>query len=394
MPERPIGGHRRTKRRRSAWLPLPAALALVALQPGTVTAQHRLKTTGSMALTESYDDNVFGVPDHRRRDVVSRLGARLGAAYRSPRLAVRARCVREAEAFRHSPELNTSRARQEAGLDLQWSPGREFEAAGSASYAETHSPGEFAVVTGLDLRGMDVMSLELRRALAHRFSTTGSLSRRLGARTRVVVTHGFTQDEIVGGLTSATQAATARLDRQVGPVDALSLTYGLRHFTAVGDRSTSHALTLTWARDVTSQVHLELKAGPRLSGQAIAPELGATLRRRFGNGEAALSYMQTEATVIGRPTPVTAEGLSAAFTRSFKRTLTVSAGPSVLQARGKGLEATVYGMSVDLTWRLSRHLSLTGSHVLNIQYGELDGLPRGEIVHNTALLRLVAGSVN
>jgi hypothetical protein len=369
-------------------------VALVAATfPGAAMAQHGFDMSGSVVLTETYDDNVFAVPKDTRQDMVSRLTPRLGVAYRSPRFDARARYSRDAEAFRRNRELSTLGARQEAGLDLRWSPGGGFQADGVATYAETHSPGEFAVITGLDqVTGMDLMGLELRRALAKRFSTTGTLSQRLGARTRATVAHGFMQDEIVGGVTSATQIAAARLDRQVGPVDSLSLAYGLRRLTALGDASTSHALTVTWAREVTRHAHLELKAGPRLSAGAVGPELGATLRHRFRRGAVALSYLQTETAMIGRPTPVTAEGLRATFTRSLTRTLTVSAGPSIFEARGKGLQATVYGMTLDLAWRLSRRLSLEASHQLSVQHGELDGVPRGEIRHNTALLRLVAGA--
>jgi len=370
-------------------LSLSAALGAATLQAGAATAQQRFKMTGTVSLTESYDDNVFAVPENRRPDMISSLTPSLGLSYRAPRLSLRARYARGAEAFRRNFELSTLRARQDAIFDAEWSSGARWEAAGSASYVETYSPGEFAVITGLDL-----VSLELRRALARRVSTTASLSRRLGVRTRAVIEHGFTRDEIVGGLSSATQVAGVRLERQVGPVDTLRVAYGARRFTAAGDGSTSQSVTLTWARDVTAQAHVELKAGPRLSNRTVGPELGATLRYRLQGGEAALSYLQTESAVIGRPTPVTAEGLSATLSRSLGRTLTVTAGPSVFQARGKGLDLTVYGTNLDLAWHLSRHLSLGASHQLNFQYGQLDGHQRGEIVHNTVLLRLVAGAIN
>jgi hypothetical protein len=108
----------------------------------------------------------------------------------------------------------------------------------------------------------------------------------------------------------------------------------------------------------------------------------------------ALAYIQTETGVIGHPEPVTAQGLTATFSRSLRRRLTVTAGPGVFQARGNAFEATVYRLNLDLAWRLGRHLSVEGSHQLSLQYSELDGRQRGEVVHNTVLLTLVAGSVN
>ncbi len=368
---------------------LLAELVATTLAAGEAAAQHRVKVNGSVALTQSYDDNVFAVPGDGLQDAISRLSPQLGVEYRSMHFDMRARYTHDAEAFRRSPELSTLRARQQATLDGRWTPWAGFEALGGVSYVETNSPGEFTVINGLDVAG-----LQLRRQLARRLATTGSLARRLGARNRAVVTHDFTRDQLVGGVMSASHVATARFERQVGPSDALGLGYVVRRFTALGQGSTSQAVTVGWTREVTPQAHLELKAGPRFAEGRVGAELGATLRGRFHRGEATLSYVQTETALIGRPTPVTAEGLSATFTRSLSRTLTVTAGPSVFQARGKGLEATVYGTNLDLAWRLGRHLSLAGSHQLSVQHGELDGHPRGEIVHNTVLLRLLAGTIN
>jgi len=386
----PCRSHRsRRVHHRAAWPPLAAALAVIAAPPRTAMSQQGFDLSASVTLSESYDDNVFAVPKDRRQDVVSCLTPRLGLAYRSPRVSVLAQYARDAEAFSRNPELTTLRARQEATVDAQWSPGAGFELAGTASYAETQSPSELAVITDFEFAG-----LELRRSLAHRFSTTQSLSRRLGGRTTALAEHSFSEDEIVGGLASVTRVAGLRLMRQIGPVDTFDAAYAHRQFLAGGDGTRSHVLTLTWAREVTSRAHLQLKAGPRWSGGTLAPELAATLRHRFRRGDTTLAYVQTETSVIGHPSPVTAQGLSLRVTHALRRTLTVTAGPSVFQARGQALEATVYRLGLDVAWRLRRHLSVEGSHQLSLQYGELDGRPRGEIVHNTVLFRLVAGSID
>jgi len=393
MPDRPTRGLVRSAS--DMRLLLPVTLLLVTLHPSDTAAQNGLHVSASVALSGTYDDNVFAVPERERPEVISRLTPRLGLAYRSRRFDVGARYARDAERFSRNRELSTLSARQDAVLDLRWSPARGFEMRGSATYAETHSPGEFSMVTGLDeISGMDLIGLELRRALARRVLTTGSISRRLGARTRAVVEHGFTRDEIVGSLTSATHAAGARIDRQVGPHDTVSLGYAGRLFTAAGERTTAHAVTLAWARAVTPRARLELKVGPRFSDGGVGPELSATLRHRFRQGEAALSYVQTETAVVGQPAPVTAQGVSAAFSQTLGRWLTVTAGPSLFQARGHTLEATVYGVGVDVNCRLARGLSLSASHQLSLQQGSVGGVERGEIVHNVSLLRLVAGSAH
>jgi hypothetical protein len=372
---------------RGAWLSLP--VTLLALLPGQAAAQRGFDLSGSMALSQSYDDNVFAVPEARHADLISRVSPRLGLAYQSRRLDLRARYTRDLENYRRHAELSTLGARQEASVDLDLFPGAGFELAAGVSYAETNSPGEFNVIEGLELVG-----LELRRSPASRLATTQSLTRRLGARTRAAVEHAFSRDDVVGGVATANQVVGARIERQVGPVDTLRLTYGLRSLTAAGVRTTSQAAVLTWAREVTPRAHLELSAGPRRSGGTLAPELAATLRHRFRRGDASLAYVQTETTVIGQPVPVRAAGLSATFTRSLGRNLTLGGGPSRFTALGEGFQATVYAFGLELAWGLNRHLSLAGSHQFSLQHGTTDGRPRGEIVHNTFLLRLVAGSVH
>jgi hypothetical protein len=375
--------------RHGAWLPLVSAAAALALSSRAARAEHRADFGASLAVTASYDDNVFAVPDGRRRDVVSRLVPRVGAAFRSPRLALRARYARDVEDFRRHPELSTWSARQEGVLEADWSPGAGFALAGTASYAQTHTPGEFNVIEGLELTG-----LELRRSLARRLSTTQSLSRRLGARTRLVAEHALTRDDLAGGPSSAARLAAVRFERQVGPVDAVVVSYGRRWFSAEGQGTTSDALAVAWARAVTPRVHLEMKAGPRLSGGRLAPELGAAVRGRFRRGDAALSYVQTEAAIIGQSSPARAEGLSLTVNHSWRRSLTATVRPSLFRARGDGLEATVYGMGVDLVWRRGRHLSLAASQRLSLQRGTVGGRARGDIAHHTVLLTLTAGSVD
>jgi hypothetical protein len=372
---------------RGAWLSLPASL--LALLPGQAAAQRGFGLSGSVALGQSYDDNVFAVPEARRADLISRVSPRLGLAYQSRRLDLRAQFTRDVENYRRHAELSTLAARQEASVDLDLFPGAGFELAAGVSYAETNSPGEFNVIEGVELVG-----LELRRSPASRLATTQSVSRRLGARTRAAVEHAYSLDDVEGGVATANRAVAARVERQVGPVDTLRLTYGLHSLAAADVRTTSHAAVLTWAREVTPRAHLELSAGPRWSGGTLAPELAATLRHRFRRGDASLAYVQTETTVIGQPVPVRAAGLSATFTRSLGRNLMLGGGPSRFTALGAGFEATVYGLGLELAWSLNRHLSLAGSHQLSLQHGTTDGRDRGEIVHNTFLLRLVAGSVH
>jgi hypothetical protein len=60
---------------------LHVALVAATIPAGAANAQHRLDASASVALTETYDDNVFALPTDTRQDMVSRLTPRLGVAY-------------------------------------------------------------------------------------------------------------------------------------------------------------------------------------------------------------------------------------------------------------------------------------------------------------------------
>jgi hypothetical protein len=163
---------------------------MTTLLPATGIAQPRLHVTAQVELTQTYDDNLFPSPTSRvkQSDFSYRLGPRLGLAYATRTFDVFARYGREAEAFAFHSELDSARARQDAALDVGWSPGRVLRLEGGALYEDTNTARELNVVTGL----------ETGRLPAERFSTHASASLRLGPLTRVRAEHTFSRDRMTG----------------------------------------------------------------------------------------------------------------------------------------------------------------------------------------------------
>jgi hypothetical protein len=375
-----ISEHQRRLSRRAGLV----LLLSTALPPLSVTAQSRFELKGSLALAEVYDDNLFSRPFGEQEDFISRLSGRLGVGRRSSHLTLLARYGLDAESFQRHPELNTATAHQEGAADLIWAPSKRWAVAAGASYAEAQSSAELNTVTGL----------EAGRIQGQRLSTSASLSRRMGSLTKVTVGHSFTHEEVEGGPVTDTQAATLGIKRRLGRSDEGSLRYGAQRFAFDGEVIVSHVVTLGWSREVTPFAHFELDAGPRLTGHTVGAEVAASLKHRFQRGEAALSYLRTQSTVIGQPGPVTAEGMTASFSRHLLRSLRVGGGPSVFRVRGTGTESTIHRMNLEVDWRLTRGLSLAASHAFSLQRGglgvELD--PGTQMTHNALLIRLLAGS--
>jgi len=364
-----------------------AGLGLVAL--GLVTARasaqpSRFHLSRSLSLVQVYDDNLFSTPAARRADYIWRLSPRVGIGHASRRLTLAARYGLDAELFRRHPELNTAVAGQDAALELGWAPSRLLAASASASYAQAQAPGELNTVTGL----------QAGRVRARRLSAAGSLTWQLGVRTKATVEPRFIREEFAGGQGNDTQVATLAAERRLGPVDRGRVSYGARRFVFGQKQTESHVVTLGWSREITPLAHFELEAGPRLTGHTVGAEVAAALKHRFRSGDASLAYLHSQTTVLGEPGPVTAEGLSATFSRQLLGSVRIAGGPASFRVRGERSEATVHRLNLEVTWPVTRRLVVVASHQFSLQRGGLGlgGTPMPEIVHNALLVRLTAAS--
>jgi hypothetical protein len=360
------------------------ALAATALLPATALAQPRLRFTAAMEAAQRYDDNLFPFSTSAAGgDFVSRMGPRLGAAYRGRSLGVTARYARDAEVFQRHRELNSTRARQDAEIDVQWTPARRLTLAAGASYAETNMARELNLITGL----------ETGRLPAQRFSARDSVSLRLGRLTRIRAEHTFDRERTSGYPTMDSHLAGLTLERRFGPSDIASVGFSRREFATEGSAVRSNVLALGWSRQVTPRAHLEIKAGPRLSdGGRISPELSAALHARFRRGDFILAYTRTEATAVGHVGRLTVDGVSGTFRHQLLRRLWLGGGPGIFTSARNRSEATVYRADMEFGWQFARRLALTGSYAWSLQQGSLGEIERRDIRHNTFSLRLVAGS--
>ena len=96
---------------------------VVALVPVLVAGPAVLDAQGvsvspSFGISQIYDDNLFYRPV-AEGDTITRVSARVDAAYHSELETVSARYALDADRFGHHPELTTAHARQDAGIQAQ-----------------------------------------------------------------------------------------------------------------------------------------------------------------------------------------------------------------------------------------------------------------------------------
>lgn len=351
--------------------------------PHHAIAQQRLQLHGAVGLAEVYDDNLFSSPVDRERDHIWRFSPRVSLVRRSPRLTLSGAYGVDAETFRNHPTLSTALAAQDASLAMSWSPSSRLVASSAATYADAQSPGRLDTLTGL----------ELGRVRGRRLSATGSLSWQAGALTTGTLEQGFMREEIDGLPRTDTHAASVGLERRLGSSDSGRLKYSARRFGSDGEAVLSHVLTVRWSREVTRLAHFEVEVGPRFLGAGVGAEVSAGLTHRFARGSAGVAHVRTQTTVLGHSGPVTVEGTSATFSRQLLRSLRAAGGAGRFRVQAPGFEATIRRLSLEAGWHVTRRLSLTAIHHFNLQRGA-GSLERrdAEIVHNTFMIRLVAGS--
>jgi hypothetical protein len=344
-------------------------------------AQERFQLATSLSAAEVYDDNLFFSPDAPQSDNIWRLSPRVGFSRRGPRLTLQAAYGLDAESYRRHRSLDTPLASQQASLEMRWTLSPRLAASTTATYVESQSPGMLNTLVGL----------QVGRHRGRSFSARQDFTLQLGDRTEAVLEPSFASEGVEGLPRTDTQAAALRVERRLAGIDRGRVTYSATRFAFDGRAVVAHVVTLGWSHEITPRAHFEIEGGPRLTDRVLGAEVTASLRHHFARGEAVLSYMHTQTTVLGASGPVLTNGVSAELSQRLSRSLTIAAGPAFARVQGQGSEFEVYRLNTDLTWRLTSRLALSASHQFNFQSGVPAPMAlTTEIVHNGFALRAVA----
>jgi hypothetical protein len=364
---------------------LGAGLLAVGCAPGAA-GEEGLRVRAALAVSQLHDDNIFATRSTRTADDIFRMSPRLEIGHRPGRFTLLARAGVDGEIYRLHPDLNTPTARQEADFLVAWAPSKRFTASTLASYAESANAGELNTLVGLTVG----------RVPARRLAASGALGWQVGARTHVGLDHTFTRDAVETLPDTDAYTASATLSRQFSPTDQGRLRYVARRFVFAGLSTTSHVVTLGWTGDLRPLTHVELAAGPSRTADTITPEVSVRLRQQFRRGEMSLGYVRTQTTVVGRPGPVAAQGVSATFYRRLARAVEFAATPSLYRVDGTGSRTTVQQIGVEVRYRLGQRYSVALAHAYTVQRGALyvsddPGLDTSDVVRNVLALRIAAG---
>jgi len=356
--ERRPGGIRRLRR----W----ALLAVVALTPGTSTAQGQTFGTMAFSTTHTYDDNLFATPASRGRDgdFISRFGPTIEAGHRSLPLTLVGRYAVDAERYWHHAGLNRHVARQDGAVQVDYRSTRRLTLNGRASYVETQTPLEFNVNS----------RLALGRVHAERVTAGSANTYALDAATRLTLDYEFAREGLADQPYTIAHYPRTGIEWRADPRTTYRFDYRARRLgIRGGDVDVSHILAAGMARQLTRLMHVELEVGPRLSDGAIHPELSATLQGRVGPSVLSLGYADTEVRLLGEAGGIDMRRLSASVTYQPWRHVTLTAAPAFVRSTLGRRYATVRTVELEAAIRLTPELSLVTSSRAGRQEGNLSG---------------------
>jgi Putative beta-barrel porin 2 len=337
------------------------ALCLIVIVDVAPAAAQQVIVTPSIGVTQFYDDNVFYRPDGQS-DVTTRVSPRVEIVDESSRATWSARYALDADRFNRHPELSTAHARQNASLDGRYNLSRRLVVNGDASFIESQTPVDLSEQT----------SVTPGRLHAERLSVRSATTYDLEPRTQVTFTYDASSDRLAGGIAILSQTVASGIDRHVSQRSTVRLEYAHQHYAfGTAGVSVSQVVTATWSRDVAPGASVSLRAGPRVTGGQVSPEIAASVRYRLSGTDAALTYTHTTTTLLGLTGVADTHLWTAGFSAEPTRGMRWRAAPSVLHTTQAGLASVVYRVSAGWTCPIGRHFAIDASYDASRQHGNI-----------------------
>ena len=334
---------------------LGAALAsLIVVQPSPVWAQAGWYYLPEATLSETFDDNIFGVPSHRRWDFITRLSSSGKVGYRSLPLTFLATGAVDGEVFARTPD-NDGINRTQSGIEAQWMPLSRLTLRLDGAFTKTQTPSELVSNLGVELGRQSSTDLTVVPSASYRLQHTTSLT----------ASYNYRRTES-GDVTTTTQEPRLRLSEQFTRVDLGSITYAFRLIESANSSVSSNLVMVGWARRLSRSASLILEAGPRLSDRGgVDAEANATISQRWAPSlETALIYTRTQITLPTQSAPSNTQSLVAQVTAVPLRSLTLALTASVSTVQQKD-ETVSEGVGVAAVYRITRWLSAVASYRFN-----------------------------
>ncbi|MEA2626084.1 MAG: hypothetical protein QOD06_2129 [Candidatus Binatota bacterium] len=403
----------------------------VCLAPSLAAGQAGVYVTPSLTAEEEYDDNVFSVPDEddqvvpeeppgqqpgtselprgREDDFIFRATPGVEAGYSSEPVSVVGRYRVDAEQYVNHSDLSDGVARQNGSVRATYLPNRRLTTGLEGGFSESKRPRDLNQLIPSGDQQLPGTGLEDPRARVRRYFATPNVSFRWTRRLSTDADYSYERSEEVGGVTSDTHAAGARINRRITRRDTVDVGYGYRNFQfeearpapapgtepvpdpesfANQNASESHVVSFGWTREFTPRVEVVLRGGPRFTEGAIDADALARLRYALERGDLSVQYTRTENTAVGELGAVRTDSVVAGIGYEVGRGVSLQGAVGYARNETDSFDADVYSANVGVDYQTREWLKLFVSYDFSLQQESFstgaDGrvMPDQDTLHN------------
>jgi hypothetical protein len=321
-----------------------------------VLAQYRVAVEPSVEVAQVHDDNLFLSAIQPAHDRILRVRPGLDLRFESPRWSADSTYGFDAERFADHASLTDARARQHGLMRVRYRIDPRLTIGMDGNYTDTNTPAELNVLTGLN--GM--------RARAQHLDFGPSVIYKISPRMSGHAAFSSTREKFAGAPGMRSMSETFGIEERTTPRDAFTADCEhVKYLFDLGAAATStntYVLRGGWTHALSPRTRFTLQAGPRLTNQAVAPELAVSFNHDWQFSSVTVTALQTETTAIGVVAPIEARSLQAIFTYKPSRPLTAFAASSAVRSVYGNLNAIVYRIG------LGAHYAITPLSGFDVTY--------------------------
>ena len=332
----------------------------------------------SLTVAGVYDDNIFFENENEVDDVITRVRPGLELGYDSATFSWLGRYSFDSEKYDENSELDSWLMRRDAYGELEYLPNSQLMLTGNIAYAETQTPGELNLATGL----------QPGRTNAERFTINPGLVYNFGADTTASLEYILNQDKLAGGVETDFHETAAEVEHILNAAHTLLFGYSYRRYDfSISPAIDSHTPRLGWMYAFSPRSIFTLEAGPRIAGDETDLYLSARVDHEYARGQLSFAYEVDETTLIGEVGRLQNERFSASLTHNFSDRFTLTATPGYSTLDRNNADTEVYQFTAEARYRLNDALSVRASYEHNFQDADfLIGTADQELERNVVLL--------
>lgn len=364
-----------------------AALTAVAaglFMPAAASARAELYFLPSLALTETYDDNLFVSPNAHQEDrfLTLRPAARMG--YRTLPTDLALSYSQDIERYNQRQGLDSNKARRDLSVNWDFRPTRVLTLGAQADYLKTRSPSELATLTGV----------QFGRVFAERRYLSPSLEYQYDNLTTTNARYAYVRDKISSGIGSDTNTLDLGLNRRLSAYNSATFRYRFDRFHFDSGQSVNvYTLLFGGAWQFTPRLAVNAVAGPRFTGNdGTDASANAGLDYQIERGELSLNYQRTQTTILGVGAAVNSQAVGAILSLMPVNEVELRAAPDYSVSDNAGRRAEVYRFLLEAGWQATTYLTVVGSYQFTAQRGSLLSSGTSEITHNVIMVGVVLAS--